>query len=84
MAFNTIRKPALRIQRNPHPAPREPVARRDWSSQMGAHEQAQLIREYWWREKGIAVTITVVHTGHHASDGLFGLKSNMIGGLPPQ
>ncbi len=83
MPFNTDRKPALRIKANPNAAPREPVARRDWSSQAGATEQAEDIRRYW-RAQGCWVVIEVVKTGRHASDGLFGLKSNLIGGLPPK
>ncbi len=86
MVFNTDRKPAPRIHnKNPNPAPREPVARRDWSSQMGAYEQAELIRQYWWGKGRHNVLIAVVQTSHRgrARDGLYGLKSNLVGGLPP-
>ncbi len=77
-----MRQPALHIKANPNAAPREPVARCDWSSQVGAYEQAEEIRRYW-QAKGFWVVINVVQTGRHPSDGLFGLKSNLIGGLPP-
>ncbi len=61
---------------------REPVARRDWSSQAGAHEQAEDIRQYW-QAQGFWVVVEVTQRGKHPRDGLFGLKSNLIGGLPP-
>jgi hypothetical protein len=76
MAFNAARKA------NPHAAPREPVAARDWSTQAGAYEQAELIRRYWMG-KGRYVTVAVEQRSKHAREGLFGIRSNLVNGLPP-
>ena len=78
MAYNAARKPALHVKANPNAAPREPVAARDWSAKAGAYEQAELIRRYW-HAKGHLVDVRVVPVG---GDGLFGVRSSLVDGMP--
>lgn len=44
----------------------------------GARRHAQLIRAYWQRRLGVDVDVRVVEVGL----GFFGLRSDMISGMP--
>jgi hypothetical protein len=66
--------------------PRRAATRRnaeiDQSSPAGAAELGRRIVQFW-ANAGFDITVEVVHSGGPRQSPIFGIRSDMIGGLPP-
>jgi hypothetical protein len=66
--------------------PRRPSTKRnaeiDQSSPAGAAELGRRIVQFW-TDAGFDITVEVIHAGGPRESPVYGVRSDMIGGLPP-